>query len=126
MVFSIRRPGFNTRSKAGAPPVKLCFITKLTKGGPMKFCTVLAAMVALVTIIGSSQGAQILQPPNQMQIAARLFTAPVLEPNGSIAVCFATNLDTVTRDLEARIINSIGVEMTETSSCGAPVGAGTT
>jgi len=67
----------------------------------MKFCTVLAAMVALVTIIGSSQGAQILQPPNQVQIAARLFTAPVLEPNGSIAVCFATNLDTVTRDLEA-------------------------
>ena len=92
----------------------------------MKFCTVLAAMVALVTIIGSSQGAQILQPPNQVQIAARLFTAPVLEPNGSIAVCFATNLDTVARDLEARIINSSGVEMTQTRSCGAPVGAGAT
>jgi hypothetical protein len=92
----------------------------------MKFCTVLAAMVALVTIIGSSQGAQILQPPNQVQIAARLFTAPVLEPNGSIAVCFATNLDSVARDLEARIINSSGVEMTQTSSCGAPVGAGVT
>lgn len=92
----------------------------------MKFSTIFAVIVALVTIIGSSQGAQILLPPNQVQIAARLFTAPVLEPNGSIAVCFATNLDSVARDLEAAIINSSGVEVTQTSSCGARMGAGAT
>lgn len=92
----------------------------------MKFCTNLAVMIALVTISGSSQGAQIFLPPDQVQIAARLFTAPVLEPNGSIAVCSATNLDSVARDLEARIINSSGVEVTQTTSCGARMGAGAT
>ena len=78
----------------------------------MKFCTILAVIVALLTVTGTSQGAQV-------QIASRLFTAPVLEPNGSIAVCFATNLDSVARDLEARIIDSRGLEVTQTSSCGA-------
>jgi hypothetical protein len=125
MLFSTRRTGFNTRSKAEAAPVNL-FLCELTKGGSMKFCTILAVMVALVTFIGSSQGAQILQPPNQVQIAARLFTAPVLEPNGSIAVCFATNLDSVARVLDARIINSSGVDVTQTSFCGAPTAAGGT
>src|SRR5262250_1943107 len=60
------------------------------------------------------------------QIASRLFTAPVLEPNGSIAVCFATNLDGVARDLEARIIDSRGLEVTQTSSCGARLTSGVT
>ena len=92
----------------------------------MKFCTILAVIVALVTIVGTSQGAQIVLPPTQVQIAAHLFTAPVLEPNGSIAVCFATNLDSVARDLEARIIDSAGVEVTQTSSCGARLGSGAT
>ena len=92
----------------------------------MKFCIILAVMVALVTIIGSSQGAQILLPPTEVQIATRLFTAPVFEPNGSTAVCFATNLDSAARDLEARIINSSGAEVTQTSSCGARIGAGAT
>jgi len=92
----------------------------------MKLCTILAAIVALVTIVGTSQGAQIVLPPTQVQIAAHLFTAPVLEPNGSIAVCFATNLDSVARDLEARIIDSAGVEVTQSSSCGARLGSGAT
>jgi hypothetical protein len=61
-----------------------------------------------------------------VQITARLFTAPVLEPNGTIAVCFATNLDSVARDLEARIIDSRGAEVTQTSSCGARLTSGVT
>jgi len=65
-----------------------------------------------------------MSPP--VQIAERLFTAPVLEPNGSVAVCFATNLDTVARDLAAQIIDSRGVEVTQTSSCGAGLTAGVT
>ena len=92
----------------------------------MKFLTSLAVVIVVLAMSVSSQDAQIILPPNQVQIAARLFTAPVLEPNGSIAVCFATNLDSVARDLEARIINSSGVEMTQTSSCGAPTAAGGT
>ena len=92
----------------------------------MKFCIILAVIVALVTIVGTSQGAQIVLPPTQVQIVAHLFTAPALEPNGSIAVCFATNLDSVARDLEARIIDSAGVEVTQTSSCGARLGSGAT
>jgi hypothetical protein len=62
---------------------------------------------------GNSYAAQIILPPNQVQIAARLFTAPVLEPNGSIVVCFTTNLDSVPRELEARIIDSRGVEVSQ-------------
>jgi hypothetical protein len=91
----------------------------IMKGGPMKFCTILAVIVVLLTVTGTSQGAQV-------QIASRLFTAPVLEPNGSIAVCFATNLDGVARDLEARIIDSRGLEVTQTSSCGARLTSGVT
>jgi len=91
----------------------------------MKFCTILAVSLAL--LIGTSLGAQMLLPPSiQVQIAARLFTTPVLEPNGSIAVCFATNLDSVARNLEARIIDSRGVEVTQTSSCGARLTSGVT
>ena len=92
----------------------------------MKFCTIFAVIVVSLTIVGTSQGAQLVLPPNQVQIAAHLFTAPVLEPNGSIAACFATNLDSVARDLEARIIDSRGVEVTQTTSCGAQMGAGAT
>jgi hypothetical protein len=53
----------------------------------MKSCLSLAVTIAVLTISGSSQGAQIILPPNQVQIAARLFTASVLEPNGSIIAC---------------------------------------
>lgn len=65
-----------------------------------------------------------MSPP--VQIAERLFTAPVLEPNGSVAVCFATNLDTFARDLAAQIIDSRGVEVTQTNSCGAGLTSGVT
>jgi hypothetical protein len=93
----------------------------------MKSCTILALIVALFSAVGISQGAQIMvPPPTQVPIAARLFTAPVLEPNGAIAVCFATNLDSVARALEARIIDSNGVEVTQTSSCGALLLSGVT
>jgi hypothetical protein len=92
----------------------------------MKFFTSLAVVIVLLAMSVSSQDAQIILPPNQVQIAARLFTAPVLEPNGSIAVCFATNLDSVARDLEARIIDSKGVEVPQSGSCGARLASGAT
>ncbi len=92
----------------------------------MKFCRSVGVTIVVLTISGSSQAAQIILPPNQVQIAARLFTAPVLEPNGSVVVCFATNLDSVARDLEARIIDSSGVDVTQSSSCGARLGSGAT
>lgn len=92
----------------------------------MKFSSSLGVMIVVLTISGASQAAQIVLPPNQVQIAARLFTAPVLEPNGSIIVCFAANLDSVARDLEARIIDSSGADVTQSSSCGARLRSGTT
>ena len=92
----------------------------------MKFLPSVAVMIAVLTISGASQGAQIVLPPNPVEIAARLFTAPVLEPNGAIAVCLATNLDSVPRDMEARIIDSRGLEVTQSSSCGARLASGAT
>ena len=102
----------------------------------MKYYIGLTLIVATVAFAVSSQAAQIMLAPAipsitpvqssgsfsvtpQLQIAARLFTAAVLEPNGFIAVCFATNLDSVARDLQAQIINSNGADITQTSSCGA-------
>ena len=64
--------------------------------------------------------------PGAVQIAALLFTEAVLEPNGSVAVCFATNLDGVARDLAAQIIDANGVNVTQTSSCGARLASGVT
>ena len=91
----------------------------------MKFYMALIIIVAPLTLVRTGQAAQLgMSPP--VQIAERLFTAPVLEPNGSVAVCFATNLDTVARDLAAQIIDSRGVEVTQTSSCGAGLTSGVT
>ena len=98
------------------PALVNLFLLLNKKGGPMKFCSSLAVMTVVLTISGASQAAQIILPPNQVQIAARLFTAPVLEPNGAIVVCFATNLDSTARDLEARIIDSSGADVTQSSS----------
>src|ERR1044071_5008074 len=123
MSFAIPRNRIETCSNARAALANLSLLLNC-KGGPMKFCTSLALVIVVLAMSVSSQGAQIILPPNQVQIAARLFTAPVLEPNGAIAVCFATNLDSVARDLEARIIDSRGVEVPQPGSCGAPVGAG--
>jgi len=113
-------------SKASVSLSLVCVSYHQHGTGKKPFHPILAVIVGLVTIVGTSQGAQIVLPPTQVQIAARLITAPVLEPNGSIAVCFATNLDSVARDLEARIIDSAGVEVTQTSSCGARLGSGAT
>ncbi len=102
----------------------------------MKFYTVLIVIVALLASTESASApAQFFLSPStpvqgigapQVQIAERLFTAPVLEPNGSVAVCFATNSDAVARDLAAQIIDSRGVEVTQTSSCGTQLTSGVT
>jgi hypothetical protein len=112
----------------------------------MKFYTVLTVSVALLAVAASDQAAQIVvapaqgfaspsntpaqglgvSSPLQVQIVERLFTSAVTEPNGFVAVCFATNLDTVARDLAAQIIDSRGVEVTQTSSCGARLTSGVT
>ena len=94
----------------------------------MRFYTVLIVIVAvLASTESASAPAQVFLPsPTPVQIAERLFTAPVLEPNGSVAVCFATNLDAVARDLAAQIIDSRGVEVTQTSSCGTRLTSGVT
>jgi hypothetical protein len=103
----------------------------------MKFYSVLTVTGLLFVFAGTAQaqGSATLGPPvqgpgglfnPQVQIAERLFTAAVLEPNGSVAACFATNLDTVARDLTAQIIDSRGVDVTQTSSCGAQQTSGVT
>ena len=93
----------------------------------MKFYTAFIIIVAPLTLVRTGQAAQLgMSPSPPVQIAERLFTAPVLEPNGSVAACFATNLDTVARDLAAQIIDSRGVEVTQTSSCGAGLTSGVT
>jgi uncharacterized membrane protein YphA (DoxX/SURF4 family) len=121
----------------------LLFLTPPKKGSFMKFNTGLTGIVAIVAFAASGQAAQIMLAPSmpsitpvqssgsfsvipQLQIAARLFTPAVLEPNGFIAVCLATNLDTVPRDMVAQIINSGGAEVTQTSSCGARMPSGVT
>jgi hypothetical protein len=110
----------------------------------MKLYAVLVVSVALAVFTGSNATAQIFSPTQgsfnpftpaqgnagsptpQVRIAERLFTVPVLEPTGFVAVCLATNLDIVARDLTAQIIDANGADATQTSSCGARVGAGAT
>lgn len=65
-------------------------------------------------------------PGGGAQVAVALFTEAVLEPNGSVAACFATNLDSVARILVIQIIDSNGVNVTQTSSCGAGLASGVT
>lgn len=105
----------------------------------MKFSTILAVTVSLIVCSATTAAAQMLIGPTQssattpsalggvtVQVAERLFTAPVLEPNGFVAVCFATNVDNATRDLAAQIINSAGADVTQTSTCGARHAPGVT
>jgi hypothetical protein len=111
----------------------------------MKFHPVLTVTGFLLALAGTAQAAEFfstqlqgpatLGPPvqgpgglsnPQVQITERLFTAAVLEPNGSVAACFATNLDTVPRDLTARIFDARGVDVTQASSCGAQQTSGVT
>jgi len=58
----------------------------------MKFCTILAVIVALVTIVGTSQGAQIVLPPTQVQIAVHLFTGRTIGDIGDIDLSFTFKL----------------------------------
>lgn len=60
------------------------------------------------------------------QLFEQRSTPAVLEPNNFTAVCFATNLESVNRDLAAQIIDSTGADITETSSCGVRQGPGVT
>jgi hypothetical protein len=53
-------------------------------------------------------------------------TAAVQEPTGYTAACFATNLDSESRDLAATIFDWRGNNVTATSSCGAHQGPGIT
>src|SRR5919108_5189551 len=100
----------------------------------MKLCSVFTVSVSFLAFAATAQAAQMLSAPaqelvtgtGQVQIAERLFTAAVLEPNGFVAVCFATNLDTVARDLTAQIVDSTGVEVPQTTSCGARLKPGVT
>lgn len=115
----------------------------------MKVYNFLTVIVALLAFAGIGRAAQIPSVPTPglavptmpvptiptpttpalggvVQIAAELFTEAVLEPNGSVAVCFATNLDSGARDLAAQIIDANGVNVTQTSSCGARLASGVT
>lgn len=116
------------------------------KGGVMKFyCAVFILSFFALVLAVTTQAAQMpstqgsatsstnspsitVQLPGTgvLQIAERLFTSAVLEPNGFVAVCFATNLDSVSRDLSAQIVDSRGVDVTQTSSCGAQEKSGVT
>ena len=109
----------------------------------MKIHTGLTVIIAVIAFAASGHTAQLILAPAapsttsmqstgsfsvapQLQITSRLFTAAVLEPNGFVAVCFATNLDSVARDLEAQILDSNGANITQTSSCGARMPSGFT
>ena len=99
----------------------------------MKLTTVVA-QVALVlsltvgveaaTVSNVLQGTPALATPAQQSVS--LFTPAVVEPNGFTAVCSATNVDGVERDLAARIIDARGIEITQTTSCGTRQAAGST
>jgi hypothetical protein len=92
----------------------------------MKLYTALVIAVSFFLFSLTAQAQVLLPPGTPVQVAERLFTAPVLEPNGFVAVCFATNLDSVARDLAAQILDSTGRDVTQTSSCGAQQGPGVT
>jgi hypothetical protein len=97
----------------------------------MKLNIVVTAAVSFLVITGTAQAAQgvgtgLTTNPGGVQIAERLFTPAVLEPSGFVAICFATNLDSVPRDLAAQIIDSRGAEVTETTSCRGKVESGAT
>jgi hypothetical protein len=84
----------------------------------------LAVGVEAATVSTTLQGNPALATPAQQ--SASLFTPAVVEPNGFIAVCSATNVDAVERDLAARIIDARGIEVTQTNTCGARQAPGTT
>jgi hypothetical protein len=99
----------------------------------MKMKTVLAeTILILIFAIAVHAAESIIAPPigPGSPVDDSLFeqrsTPAILEPNDFTAVCFATNLDSANRDLAAQIINSTGVDVTETSSCGTGQEPGST
>jgi hypothetical protein len=92
----------------------------------MKFYAVFAATSVLIFAQSAQAGSVPLPNIGGVRIVDRLFTPAIVEPNGFVAICLATNLDTVARDLSARIIDSRGADVTETSSCGTQEKAGST
>ena len=87
--------------------------------------------VAVVTILlvagfqAFSTATQHFEHEHQPQWEHRS-TAAVQEPTGYTAACFATNLDSESRDLAATIFDWRGNNVTATSSCGAHQGPGIT
>ena len=85
--------------------------------------------VAIVTILlvagfqAFSTATQRFEHERQSQLEHRS-TAAVQEPTGYTAACFATNIDSESRDLAATIFDWRGNNVTATSSCGAHQGPG--
>lgn len=100
----------------------------------MKLHAVLAEAIFILTFAVGVHAAESLSAAATGTVPAfggpQLFeqrsTPAVLEPDNFTAVCFATNLESVNRDLAAQIIDSTGADITETSSCGVRQGPGVT
>jgi hypothetical protein len=95
--------------------------------------TILAATIFMLIFAASAQAQTFSSPPAGTVpgvTATRLFeqrsTPAIVEPNNFTAVCFATNLDVVNRDLAAQLLDSTGSDITETSSCGTGQAPGVT
>ncbi|MEP7306332.1 MAG: hypothetical protein ABJA98_12515 [Acidobacteriota bacterium] len=87
-----------------------------------------AAIVTILLVAGFqafSTATQRFEHERQPQLEQRS-TAAVQEPTGYTAACFATNLDSESRDLAATIFDWRGNNVTATSSCGAHQGPGIT
>ena len=87
-----------------------------------------AAIVTILLVAGFqafSTATQRFDRERQSQFEHRS-TAAVQEPTGFTAACFATNLDSESRDLAATIFDWRGNNVTATSSCGPHQGSGIT
>ena len=102
----------------------------------MMFYAIIAKTIFMLLIVAGVQ-AQSLSTARQdgsgsqirsghVQKFEHLSTAAIHEPAGYTAACFATNIDTVNRIVVAEIFDWRGDNVTETSSCGVPQGAGIT
>lgn len=98
----------------------------------MKIATILAETILILILAIGVHAQNIIAPPTGTGSAVdggqfeQRSTPAILEPDDSTAVCFATNLDNANRDLAAQIMDSTGIDVTETSSCGAGQDPGST
>lgn len=90
----------------------------------LTFVLALAVGAEAATVSNGLQGNPALATPALQ--SASLFTPAVVEPNGFVAVCSATNVDAVERDLAARIVDARGIEVTQMTSCGTRQAPGST